>query len=223
MSKSHVSGPLVIGPAGTAPTVSGNGLQIVSGNLQLDSGSIVSGSATLSATELGYVDGITPGTAAASKAVILGASKDIATITSATITTLTSTTVNATTVDATTLEINNVAVGSTAAEIDNQCDVSLNSETIAEGGAVSVTKRITSVVSTGAGAITLAAPSAATLGMVKVIQMTGGEHDVTLALTNVQGQSSGTTATFSDTNDTLVLVAGTNKWNVIGEAGIALS
>ncbi len=114
-------------------------------------------------------------------------------------------------------------IGSTQAELDNQCDVSLNTEVIAESGVVSVTKRITSILSTGAGAVTLDAPSAATLGMVKVIQMTGGEHDITLALTNVQGQSSGTTATFSDTNDTLVLVAGTNKWTVIGEAGIALS
>jgi len=177
----------------------------------------------LSTTELAALDGITPGTAAASKAVVLGASKDIATITSATITTLTSTTVNATTVDATTLEINNVAVGSTAAEIDNQCDVSLNTEIIAEGGVVSVTKRVTKVASTGAGAITIAAPSAATLGMVKVIEMISGEHDVTLALTNCQGGSAATTATFSDINDTLVLVAGANKWTVIGEAGVVLS
>lgn len=178
---------------------------------------------TATAAQLNFVSGVTAGTAAASKAVVLDASKGISTITSATITTLTSTTVNATTVDAGTLEINNVAVGSTAAEIDNQCDVSLNTETIAEGGVVSVSKRVTKVVSTGAGAITIAAPSAATLGMVKIIEMTGGEHDVTLALTNCQGQSSGTTATFSDIDDTLVLVAGTNKWTVIGEAGIALS
>lgn len=37
----HESGPVVVGPAGTTPTVSGNGVQIVSGNLQLDSGNIV--------------------------------------------------------------------------------------------------------------------------------------------------------------------------------------
>lgn len=51
-------------------------------------------------TELGYVDGVTPGTATASKAVVLDASKGIATITSATITTLTNTTLNSTNVDA---------------------------------------------------------------------------------------------------------------------------
>lgn len=49
----------------------------------------------LSGTESGYIDGVTAGTAAASKAVVLGASKEIATITTATITT-----VNATNVDA---------------------------------------------------------------------------------------------------------------------------
>ncbi len=48
----------------------------------------------LSATELGYLDAVVAGTAAASKAVVLNSSKGIATITSATITTLTSTTVN---------------------------------------------------------------------------------------------------------------------------------
>lgn len=43
----------------------------------------------LDSTELGYLNAVVAGTAAASKAVVLGASKDIATITSATITTLT--------------------------------------------------------------------------------------------------------------------------------------
>lgn len=51
----------------------------------------------LSAPELGFIDGVTAGTAAASKALVLSAGGAIATITSATITTLTSTTVNATT------------------------------------------------------------------------------------------------------------------------------
>lgn len=49
----------------------------------------------LSSTEAGYLDSVTAGTAAASKAVVLDGSKGVSTITSATITTLTSTTVNA--------------------------------------------------------------------------------------------------------------------------------
>lgn len=56
-------------------------------------GSIFLGGNGISAAELAFLDGVTAGTATASKAVVLGASKDIATITSATITTLTSTTI----------------------------------------------------------------------------------------------------------------------------------
>jgi len=114
-------------------------------------------------------------------------------------------------------------IGSTQAELDLQCDVSAQTETIAAAGAVSVVKRLSNVTLVGAGAITLAAPSATMLGMVKIIQMTVDNGDVTLALTNVQGQSSGTTATFNDVGDTLVLVGGASKWTVIGEAGISLA
>jgi hypothetical protein len=202
----------------SGPVTSTNGFVGAVTGAVVASSPLTVGSTAISEAEIGVLDGVTAGTATASKALVLGASKEIATITSATITTLTSTSV----VTAG-LTLGATAVGSTATEIDNQCDVSLNTETIDASGVVSVTKRITKIVSTGAGAITIAAPSAETLGMVKVIEMTGGEHDITLALTNCQGQSSGTTATFSDINDTLVLVAGTNKWNVIGEAGIALS
>lgn len=52
---------------------------------------------SLSSTELAFTDGVTAGTATASKAVVLGASKEIATITTATITGLTSTTAAITT------------------------------------------------------------------------------------------------------------------------------
>ena len=60
------------------------------------------------------------------------------------------------------------------------------------------------------------------LGVVKIIELVSGENDVTLDLTNVQGQSTGTTAIFADVGDTLVLVGGTNKWNVVSESGIVL-
>ena len=113
-------------------------------------------------------------------------------------------------------------VTATAAEI-NSVDISLNTETIAEGGVVSVTKAITKIASTGAGAVTLAAPDATMLGKVKIIEMISGEHDVTLALTNVQGGSAGTSALFSDINDAFMLVAGVGKWHVIGESGVVLS
>lgn len=56
---------------------------------------------SLSLAETAVLDGVVPGTAAANKALVLGASSEIATITSATITTLTGTTGNITTLNPT--------------------------------------------------------------------------------------------------------------------------
>lgn len=54
----------------------------------------------IAAADLAKIDGITNGTAATGKALVLGGSGEIATITSATITTLTAPTINSTNVDA---------------------------------------------------------------------------------------------------------------------------
>lgn len=114
-------------------------------------------------------------------------------------------------------------VTATASEL-NLLDVSAQTETIAKGTAVSLTKRVTKIDSTtGTGAITLAAPDASMIGQVKLIIMAVDGGDITLALTNVQGQSSGTTATFNDASDSLILVAGIAKWYVIKESGVTLS
>jgi hypothetical protein len=43
----HESGPIVIGDAGTDPTVADNGLEIVSGDLQLDAGFVTLPSASI--------------------------------------------------------------------------------------------------------------------------------------------------------------------------------
>ena len=59
---------------------------------------------TITLGELGYLDGLTAGTVTASKALVVDASKGIATITTATITTLTSTTANVPTVNATNVD-----------------------------------------------------------------------------------------------------------------------
>ena len=53
--------------------------------IYLDADSLVVGSTTLTETEIGFLDGITPGTALASKALVLDASKDIGTIRNLTI------------------------------------------------------------------------------------------------------------------------------------------
>lgn len=60
----------------------------------------LTGGVAMSAAQFAVLGGVTPGTAAANKALVLGASKEIATITSATITTLTATTVNTATLAA---------------------------------------------------------------------------------------------------------------------------
>ncbi len=114
-------------------------------------------------------------------------------------------------------------IASTQAEIDLQCDVSGQTEVIAAAGALSAVKRISSLALVGAGAVTLAAPNAAMRGMVKIIEMTADNGDVTLALTNIQGGTAATTATFGAVGDTLALVAGATKWTVIGQGGVVLS
>lgn len=117
------------------------------------------------------------------------------------------------------------ALTATGAEINNLCDISANTETILVAGAVSVTKRITILNGvSGAYAVTLAAPDASMLGQVKIIQYAAGATNaITMALTNVQGGTAGTSASFNAVDETLVLVAGSNKWTVVGEAGVTLS
>lgn len=92
-----------------------------------------SGAGTSTVAEENVLAGVTAGTAAANKAVVLGASKEIATITSATITTLTSTT----------------------AEIGHASDT-----TLARSGAGAITVEGTQVLLSGAA---LGTPSSGTL------------------------------------------------------------
>lgn len=115
------------------------------------------------------------------------------------------------------------ALGSTSTEIDRFNDVSAYVETVIAAGALSVSKVYSNLALVGAGAVTLAAPDGSMLGKTKTIEMTVDNGDVTLALTNVVGQSSGTTATFNDVGDTLVLLAANSKWVVLKELGITLS
>jgi hypothetical protein len=82
----------------------------------------------------------------------------------------------------------------------------------------------------GTYAVTLAAPTAAELGITKTICMIAGDgtNTVTLALTNVIGGSAATTATFDAAGETLVVRAvqtdsSTYRWLVIKEHGVTLS
>lgn len=112
----------------------------------------------------------------------------------------------------------------TLAEVD-LLDLSAQTETIDSGVAVSNAIRVTHIdnTTTGAGAVTLAAPDATMEGVIKVIEMTVDNGDVTLSLANVQGGSAATTCTWANVGEQLVLVGGASKWTVIGEGGVVLS
>jgi len=136
------------------------------------------------------------------------------------------TNVGAETGDFDALFIGGTEITATAAEINNAADDSLHTQAIVVAGAVNVSGTINRVTLTNAinGAITLAAPSAAMMGKLLTIEYIGvGTNNTTLALTNVQGGTAVTTATFNAANETLVLVGGELKWNVVKEVGVTLS
>ena len=124
------------------------------------------------------------------------------------------------------LSIGGTAITATAAEINNAADDSLHTQAIIVPGAVTVNGTINRVTVTNAvnGAITLAVPSAAMMGKLLTIEYIGaGTNNTTLALTNVQGGSATTSATFNAANETLILVGGELKWNVVKEVGVTLA
>lgn len=79
---------------GSSTQMDMGGLDLVVNGLYVGATAPGQAGTNLAGTELTVIDSVTPGTAAASKAVVLDSSKGISTITSATITTLTSTTAN---------------------------------------------------------------------------------------------------------------------------------
>lgn len=124
------------------------------------------------------------------------------------------------------ISIGGTAITATATEINNVADASARVQSLTGAAAVTVDGSIgvASIDSGGAYAITLAAPSAAMRGRILVIEYGQGATDaVTLALTNVQGGSAATTATFNADNETLILVGGESKWNVLAEIGVTLA
>ena len=77
-------------------------------------------------------------------------------------------------------------------------------------GAVDTTNLVTEITTTGADALTLADGTA---GQVKIITMIVDGGDGTLTPTTLAG---GTTITFNDVGDGVVLVYGTAGWVVVG-------
>lgn len=112
-------------------------------------------------------------------------------------------------------------VTASAAEVNAACDV-LTQAIVAADTAVTVDGTINKATVTNAvnGAITLAAPSAAMVGKILVIEYTGaGTNAATLALTNVTGGSAATSASFNAAGEALVLLGLASKWAVLSEAG----
>lgn len=121
------------------------------------------------------------------------------------------------------LETASALITATSTELNRFNDVSAYQESIIAAGALSTTAKYSGLAVVSGGAVTLDVPPATMLGQIKVIEMTTDDGDVTLVLTNIEGQSSGTTATFNSVNDKLILIAGAVKWTVLKEFGIALA
>jgi parallel beta-helix repeat protein len=104
-------------------------------------------------------------------------------------------------------------------------DIAINSTVISAAGAIPLdAKYVSLAVAAGTYAVTLAAPTSKQWGMVKVVEMIDATGtSVTLALTNVIGGSAGSTATFDAVNESLTLIAVSNKWVVLDEHGVTLS
>ena len=92
-----------------------------------------------------------------------------------------------------------------------------STQSLSGAGAVNLTDLITEVTTTGANALTLANGSS---GQVKIITMIADGGDGTLTPTTLAG---GTTITFNDVGDGVVLVYGTAGWVVVGNNGATIA
>ena len=90
-------------------------------------------------------------------------------------------------------------------------------QTLTGAGAVNLTTFSTLIVTTGANALTLAA---GTEGQFKFIRMKTDGGDGTLTVTNLQG---GTTLTFNDAGDFVLLFYQDAKWHIIVNSGATLA
>lgn len=180
---------------------------------------------TTTAAELNVNAGVVAGTSSASKTAVLGANKNLD-ILALPVSGLKIGAGAGTAVTSSAAELNILTgVTATAAELNNAADDSLHTQALVGAGAITVDGSINHVtLSGGAYAFTLAAPSAAMRGKLLTIEYIGGDTDAdTLSLANVQGGSAATTASFNADNETLILVGGVAKWNVVKEIGVTLS
>ena len=90
-------------------------------------------------------------------------------------------------------------------------------QSLSGAGAVDTTNLVTELTTTGADALTLANGS---VGQIKIITMIVDGGDGTLTPTTLAG---GTTITFNDVGDGVVLVYGTAGWVVVGNNGATIA
>lgn len=105
-----------------------------------------------------------------------------------------------------------ITVGTTYSDI-----ITGSVQSLSGAGAVNITDLITEVTTTGADALTLANGAS---GQVKIITMIVDGGDGTLTPTTLAG---GTTITFNDVGDGVVLVYGTAGWVVVGNNGATIA
>lgn len=150
-------------------------IDLAGNNLIVDSvyvGASTPGSAgtLLSGSEISVLDGVTAGTATASKAVVLGADKEIATITTATITDLTATTLTPTTIAGGTFSVTPVLGAGTTINLDSgTATLSSNAATITKWASVVTTESLTTAhTATATFVITLTGVAAGDLAFVQI-------------------------------------------------------
>ena len=90
-------------------------------------------------------------------------------------------------------------------------------QTLTGAGAVNLTTKVTLLVTTGANALTLAA---GTTGQIKIITMKTDGGDGTLTPTGLRG---GTTITFNDAGDTVVLMYVDSAWIILSNFGCTVA
>jgi len=122
-----------------------------------------------------------------------------------------------------------VGLNATASELNSAADQSANTEDISGAGALTPGTRVSQIAGGTGFAVTLAAPTAAEVGKLKIITLESiSSSAVTMALTEVIGGTAGTSASFDAAGETLVLVGvesapASFKWLVLKEHGVTLS
>ncbi|MAV69860.1 MAG: hypothetical protein CMG04_03550, partial [Candidatus Marinimicrobia bacterium] len=176
---------------------------------------VVIGSADIVEAELEMIDGITAGTAAASKALVVDSNKDIGTVRNLTIDGTFSDGNYTFDTNGNVLGLGSVSSGA----ITSSGKLLLNSsEDLANSGAADHTKVASYFTTGGSETGTLAAGAA---GQIKTFMMVGDGGDMVITVTNPGWSASSTsTITFDNIGDGVILQYISSKWFAVGSNGV---